>query len=158
MNTTNGTLAERVTSVEANKAAVSDLTALTSRVSTLETKDTEVISVANFEELVANAANSTKDYLVGPDNDNLYKYYRIIETSTNTYEKVLISGGGGTGSGNNNAEVYSTVTAFNQASPKKLDTEYYVLDDDNIWHHYRYLDITQNPIEIGILKNSIHNY
>ena len=157
LNTTNGTLAERVTSVEANKAAVSDLTALTSRVSTLETKDTEVISVANFEELVANAANSTKDYLVGPDNDNLYKYYRIIETSTNTYEKVLISGGG-TGSGNNNAEVYSTVTAFNQASPKKLDTEYYVLDDDNIWHHYRYLDITQNPIEIGILKNSIHNY
>jgi len=99
-------VATEVTSALAGKASTESVNNLTNRVSTLESATTIIISVSDFNALVANAENSTKDYLVGPDEDNLYKYYRIIETSSNTYTKVLISGESGSG-GNSSGFVYT---------------------------------------------------
>ena len=101
---------------------------------------TEVISVEQFEALEANEANSHKDYLVGPDSDNLYKYYHIIETSDNVYTKVLISGGG-SGSGNTtgldlSAAEFDALTLDDVSE----NTDYYVTRDDGV-HHYRYVSI-----------------
>ena len=128
---------------------------------------TEVISVSDFEELTANEANSHKDYLVGPDDNNLYKYYHIIETSDNVYEKVLISGGGN-GSGNTSGV---NLTAAEYATLKEEhayaeNTDYYVLEDDGIRHHYRYIATTVNDettlseIKIGLVvdTNQIKKY
>ena len=122
---------------------------------------TEVISVENFEALEANEANSHKDYLVGPDSNNLYKYYHIIETSDNVYEKVLISGGG-SGSGNTSG---INLTAAEYATLKENkayaeNTDYYVLEEDGIRHHYRYIATTVNDettlseIEIGLVVDT----
>ena len=128
---------------------------------------TEVISVYDFENLESNEANSHKNYLVGPDDNNLYKYYHIIETSDNVYEKVLISGGG-SGSGNTSG---INLTAAEYATLKEEqayaeNTDYYVLEDDGIRHHYRYIATTVNDettlseIEIGLVvdTNQIKKY
>ena len=75
-------VAETVNSALATKAAAADLTALTGRVTTLEGKDTIVMTVAAFEALNAASEGTNKeaDYIVGPyaEEDNAYKYYRII--------------------------------------------------------------------------------
>ena len=144
LSITNGTLDARVTALEtAPKSA------------------TVVISVSEFNSLEANEANSTKDYLVGPDSNRLYKYYHIIETSEGVYTKVLISGG----SEGNASAYYYTAADYEQLSmeDKKENTDYYVFQSDlqysgsnttyyiSAYHHYRI--ITENgqkkQIEIG---------
>ena len=96
---------------------------------------TEVISVSDFEALVANEANSHKDYLVGPDDSNLYKYYHIIETSDNVYEKVLISGGG---SGGNSSSFIYNANDYDVLESAAENVDYYVLRADG-YHHYRWV-------------------
>lgn len=143
-----GGLTQRMTAVEslassakttADAAATqASLNTLAGRVQTLEQQPksaTVVISIADFEALQANEENSTKDYLVGPDDNSLYKYYHIIETSSGVYEKVLISGG--SGAGNSSGFVY-TENEYNALVSKAENTDYYVLQNDG-YHHYRWV-------------------
>ena len=107
LDTTNGTLAARITTVEgiaSTALQASDIATLNSDVAALKGKDTIVMTVAAFEDLDAasNSTNKEADYIVGPyaNEDNIYKYYRIISN-----QKTLISGassnnGGGTGNSN----------------------------------------------------------
>lgn len=110
---------------------------------------TEVISVEDFEALTENEANSHKDYLVGPDENNLYKYYHIIETSDNVYEKVLISGG--TTGGTSSAQFAATTEEITNPN---INTDYYVGNNDDGYLHYRYIEesgsSTLKPVIIGL--------
>lgn len=115
---------------------------------------TEVISVSDFEALTANEANSHKDYLVGPDENNLYKYYHIIETSGNVYEKVLISGGGGSGNGNTSGIVL-TAAAYNDLEEHDENTDYYVIREDGV-HHYRWIPNSNSILESIEICNFIN--
>lgn len=153
---------------DANATAIShaaegnDPGGLTERITALETATnatTIIISVADFETLTANAANSINDYLVGPDNDGLYKYYHIIETSANTYEKVLISGGGtGNGTGTSSAIIAAALPELAQADE---NIDYYIGNNNNGYIHYRYIAPEQNEVNghfITVLpKNLINN-
>ena len=114
---------------------------------------TEVISVSDFEALAANEANSHKDYLVGPDENNLYKYYHIIETSDNVYEKVLISGGG-SGSGNTSGIVL-TATTYDGLEEHNENTDYYVIREDGV-HHYRWIPNSNDILESIEICNFIN--
>jgi len=49
------------------KSNSSTITDLAGRITTLEGKDTEILTLEAFESVTPNAENSTKDYLVGPD-------------------------------------------------------------------------------------------
>ena len=110
---------------------------------------TEVISVEDFEALTENEANSHKDYLVGPDENNLYKYYHIIETSDNVYEKVLISGG--TTGGTSSAQFAATTEEITNPN---INTDYYVGNNNDGYLHYRYIEesgsSTLKPVIIGL--------
>jgi len=118
---------------------------------------TEVISVEDFEALTANEANSHKDYLVGPDENNLYKYYHIIETSDNVYEKVLISGG--TTGGTSSAQFAATTEEITNPN---INTDYYVGNNTDGYLHYRYIENGDNgtlvPILIGVDPKKIKTY
>ena len=114
---------------------------------------TEVISVENFEALEANEANSHKDYLVGPDSNNLYKYYHIIETSDNVYTKVLISGGS-SGSGNTSG-MDLTAVAYDDLQEHSENTDYYVAREDGV-HHYRWIPGSNNVLEEIEISNFIN--
>jgi hypothetical protein len=61
-----------------------------------------------------------KDYLIGPNEDGKYFYYKWINNSWN-----LISGGGGSGEGNNSGFVY-TENEYNDLTTKEENTDYYV--------------------------------
>lgn len=142
-----------VSRVGTNESAVSNLT---ERITTLENNPastTEVKSVSDFEALAANEANSTKDYIVGPDDDGFYKYYRIIETSTNTYEKVLISGGN-SGSGNSFGQFAASI---NEIVNPNVNTDYFVGDDTNGYLHYRYI-LNTNSNELYPVIIGVHDY
>lgn len=127
---TGNTLASRV------GAAESAITALQNEPKSA----TVIISVNDFDALTANEANSTKDYLVGPDSEGLYKYYRIIETSTGVYEKVIISGGG---SGSSSAEFYDDFTQVPQSPSENVD---YFIGGASNYIHYRYINGTWERI------------
>ena len=130
------------------KANASDVATLTGRVDTLETKDTIVMTVSNFTNLDATSENTNKnaDYIVGPyvDEENAYKYYRIIGNN-----KVLISGGGG--SGTSSAEFYADIANVN--SPKDT-VDYYIGNGTDGYTHYRYLNNTWVVVLPSDLVNS----
>jgi len=94
--------------------------------------------------------DATKDYLVGPNEDGKYFYYKWINNTWN-----LISGGG-SGEGNTSGmdlteEEYTRLESYNE------NTDYYVSRADGI-HHYRYVPNTTSgeglmEVEIGIAEN-----
>ena len=85
--------------------------------------------------------DSSKDYLVGPNEEGQYFYYKWINNDWH-----LISGGNNGEAGNSNSEVYADYTAFQSADPEE-NKDYYVFNtQDNIYHHYRYIP-TGNPQE-----------
>jgi len=144
----------------AGKANVSDIT-------TLSERDTIVISktggTSNYTNDIPNLQNPSDqcDYLI-EDDEGKYFYWRYINN-----EWKLISGGGsgeGGGTGNSNAEDYETYESFSQAS-REENKDYYVLQDDGIRHHYRYLRSLNGSgqevwtlIEIGITPDKIKKY
>ena len=84
-------------------------------------------------------------------------YYRIIETSTGNYTKVLISGGGADGSGNTSgmdlsAEEYAALDSYDK------NTDYYVTESDGI-HHYRYVEdaVSGELVEVEIGFSNDYN-
>ena len=128
-------VAETVNSALETKAAAADLTTLTGRVATLEGKDTVVMTVAAFEALdvASDTVNKNADYIVGPytEEDNIYKYYRIINN-----QKELISGAA-SGSGNNSAEI---VNVLPQAADASEEMDYYLFNSTlGAYEHYRYI-------------------
>ena len=148
LNTSETGINDRLTAVEtlaSNAASASSVSTLNDRVNLLETKDTIIISQTDFEALVPDTTNVNADYIVGPDEDNKYIYYRFIQDENEDWIPVMISGGG-TGGGTSSAIVCSSEAEFNLIDPKDENTDYYVLID-NIYHHYRYLNNT--VIEIG---------
>ena len=148
-------------------------TGLKAKVAALEGKDstyTEVVHSTTYDsngkpEITSPSENI--DYLIkGADPDTKYYYWKYIKVSNDpaTYSWELISGagGGGSGTGNSNAEDYATYSAF-AAATKELNKDYYVLQDDGVRHHYRYLENEdeQNPftlIEIGTVPSNIKRY
>ena len=153
MTTAVNGLDERLDAIDGGTALTDTKTLATrvseaeSAISTLQNEPksaTEVISVSDFEELTANEANSHKDYLVGPDENNLYKYYHIIETSDNVYEKVLISGGG-SGEGNTSG-MDLTAAAYDELQEHAENTDYYVVREDGV-HHYRWVPGSNDALE-----------
>lgn len=151
-------VAATVNSALETKAAAADLTALTGRVTTLEGKDTIVVNKpatgSNYTNDVPNidSPSANADYLIQADDDKYY-YWRYIN---GTWQ--MISGAGGGGTGNNSAKTYGSLESFEAdivATAPDKETDYYVFQSDNYWHHYRYLanessdTSTWTRIEIG---------
>ena len=108
------------------------------------------------------------DYLL--KKDDKYYYWKYIKTGSNPdkFEWALISGGGGSGSGNTtgydlSAEEFDALTLEDVSE----NTDYYVTRDDGI-HHYRYVSAidaetgldTLTKVEIGqfVDLNKIKRY
>lgn len=147
-DTNSESLISRVGEIESTMATASNLSTLSEKIDILETKDTIVISIEDFESLDPNidsTVNTNADYIVGPDDNDKYIYYRFIQDENENWIPVMISGSG-TGGGTSSAVVCSSDAEFNLIDPKDENTDYYVLID-NIYHHYRYLNNT--VIEIG---------
>jgi len=119
-------------------------------------------SATVIEATLPQSGDPNKDYLIGPNDDGKYFYYKWINNDWH-----LISGGG-SGSGNTSGV---NLTAAEYATLKEQqayaeNTDYYVLEDDGIRHHYRYTTTTVNgettlsEIEIGLVvdTNQIKKY
>ena len=161
---------------------LSNISSLTTRVSTLESQpksatviysESQITYDNNGNPTIYENSNKTQgteieptqdiDYLLEKieNNESKYYYWKYIGTYPNgTWAQ--ISGEGG--SGNSNAEDYLTYAAFELAA-KEENKDYYVLQNDNIRHHYRYLktlDTNQEEvwtrIEIGVPTSIIKSY
>ena len=123
----------------------------------LKEKDTVILTDVVFINgaPVISDPSTDCDYLLQQEYDDKYYYWRYFGAE----EGWQLISGAGSGSGNSNAEDYESRAAF-EADGKELNKDYYVLEDDGIRHHYRYLSIEPNaqPIEIGVLKSNIKNY
>ena len=116
--------------------------------------------------LVSGTVTEKDDYLIQSPADNKYYYWKYINNTWTLISGDSASNGGGTG--NNNAVIYESEEAFNTATAtdKDANTDYYVLEDDVGYHHYRFIydetEETWNKIEIGaatnIDKNNIKKY
>ena len=159
------TKANTATTSLAGKASTSSVEALGNRVDSLEGKVTVVIDNTNITydnngkpSNIGETPTQDKDYLLqGADPDTKYYYWKYLGESPNgSWE--LISGAGGSGTGNNNAEVFMTTQAFDSAA-KAENKDYYVLDNQ-IWHHYRYIydDVNTKYDLIEIGQNLNTNY
>ena len=155
LNTATTGLKARVSTLETNVGNAA--TAIT----TLQGKDTIVVSApvsgSNFENGIPNINNATTDadYLIQAD-DGKYYYWRLIGEDWE-----LISGAGGSGSGNSNAADYASTALFEAditENGPEGNKDYYVLESDGIRHHYRYLydssEDTWNKIEIGLVVDT----
>ena len=117
---------------------------LINRVSAAESAITslqrEPKSATVIEATLPETGDPNKDYLIGPNEDGKYFYYKWINNSWN-----LISGGGGSGEGNNSGFIY-TENEYNDLTTKEENTDYYVSQADG-YHHYRW--VGENEIEIA---------
>jgi len=159
-NETTGLTATKIIADEAKAlgqaaATATDLSNLAGRVTTLEGKDTIVISKplneSNFTNNIPNIANpsTNADYLIQAD-DNKYYYWRYISVAEGWQ---LISGAGGSGSGNTSGYDL-TVEEYEALEEHAENTDYYVLESDGVYHHYRYIpneedETILDEIEIG---------
>lgn len=152
--------ADQAFSTRLNAIDSNDSNSLKSRIVNLENQATIVVPIpdngSNFYDglpTIEEPINTEADYLIQADNTKYY-FWRYFEI-----EGWQLIGGGGSGSGNSNAEDYTSRAAFNRAT-KELNKDYYVLEEDGIRHHYRYLATTEEaqPIEIGVPANLLGNY
>lgn len=165
-----GGLSERVAAAkaiaDANATAIShavgasgsdDKGGLTERVIALET---EPKSATEIVASLPQTGDPNKDYLLGPNEDGKYFYYKWIVDGAESNWKLI--SGGGSGSGNTSgmdltAEQYATIKTNHTYAE---NTDYYVLEEDGIRHHYRYITTTVNDeptlteIEIGIVVDT----
>lgn len=175
-----GALRDRVTAVEiaasnaqsaaddaasAASTAQSGVDGLATRVTSLEGKDTILVTKVNInydEETglptnIGQTPTEYADYLLQGTDDKYY-YWRFIGG-----EWKLISGGGANssgGGGNNSGYDFITEAEYTTAE-KAENTDYYVKREDG-YHHYRYVTIDDilTEIEIGSLidKDNIKRY
>jgi len=112
--------------------------------------------------------NEKDDYLLQAADDKYY-YWKYIKTSSNpdTFSWEKISGGGnGEGSGTGNTTgVDLTRGEYEELTSYAVNTDYYVLENDSIRHHYRYIEVEDESthekrlveIEIGITNPKKYN-
>ena len=120
---------------KANAAATAtDLTNLTTRVTTLEGKDTVIVSGATFSNGIPQIQDPSTncDYLIKNSDDNKYYYWRYFGSETGWQ---LISGAGG-GSGSSSGEFAASLEAI--TNPDE-NTDYFVGNNTIGYTHYRYI-------------------
>lgn len=105
----------------------------------LNRSSTEVKSWEWFNTDPQPTGNANIDYIIGPNEDGKYFYYKYIVDEGETPWK-LISGGGG-GSGTSSALVFNSNAEFENATlnTKDENTDYYVKDSNGYYVHYRFV-------------------
>ena len=97
--------------------------------------------------------DATKDYLVGPNEDGKYFYYKWISN-----EWQLISGGG-SGSGSSSGEF---ATSLESITEPDINTDYFVGNNTDGYLHYRYIEQENSeelkPVLIGVSPDNIKRY
>ena len=158
-------LAGKVNTADMNTALAGKANA--SDVTTLSGRDTVVISktggTSNYTNNIPNLQEPSDqcDYLI-EDDEGKYFYWRYIN---NNWE--LISGGGsgeGDGTGNTTG-IDLTREQYDELTSYTVNTDYYVLENDNVRHHYRYIEVENESthekelveIEIGITNPKKYN-
>ena len=153
---------------KANSDDVSTALNLKADKSTVNTISTTIVlakTAVNFDAnnvpttLVSGTINDKDDYLIQSPADDKYYYWKHINNEWHLMGGASSGEGGGTG--NSNAEDYASYALF-IAAEKELNKDYYVLQDDGFYHHYRYLatGVNDDPIEIGTVvdSNNIKQY
>ena len=125
-------------------------TDLATRVGTLESKQTSYTEVV--ASLPTTNIDTTKDYLVGPDNDGKYYYWKYINNSW-----TLISGGSsGSGGGSGGEPIIvgsSAVIAAELPALAEADanTDYYIGTRATGFIHYRYITVHNDASNLDVL-------
>ena len=134
-----------VTTAVGNAATQTAVNTLAGRVTTLEGKDTVIISDATFDAetgmpIISDTPSETCDYLI-KGTDNKYYYWRYLGQETGWQ---LISGGGG--AGNSSGYDFETMEDYAALEEHSENTDYYVQAADGV-HHYRW--VQQTDIDTG---------
>ena len=129
----------------ANQAA-SDITTLNTRITALEGATVVVTELPDV-------GDATKDYLLGPNSDGKYFYYKWINNEWN-----LISGGE-SGTGTSSA---AFAADFSQITDPDINTDYYVGNNTDGYLHYRYIEQENSDqlrrVLIGTAPDNIKRY
>lgn len=179
INTTTTGIKARITANENDIDTIkSDLntatTGLKARVTALESEPKSATVIISADRITYNVetglptiyTDNTKTTAVVPTQDadyllqaadEKYYYWKYIGTAPNGSWK-LISGGGGSGSGNTSG-FDLTAAEYDAIENYAENTDYYVLESDGIRHHYRYIPNSEDPtvldeIEIGLIVDT----
>lgn len=163
---------ETALAAKANTADVNTALAVKADTAIVNAISTTIVKAKNDVAYTNNVPSTTQtwtindkdDYLLQAANDKYY-YWKHINNEWHLMGGAG-NGEGGGGTGNSDSENYTTYAAFEEAQ-KKDNKDYYVLQDDNLWHHYRYIasagendTVVYTRIEIGqiIDTNKIKRY
>lgn len=158
LTTRMSTAESRLTATEnkANAAATaSDLNSLTTRVTSLEGKDTVIISNATFDAetgapIISDTPSETCDYLI-KGTDNKYYYWRYLGQETGWQ---LISGAGG-GGGSSSGAILAELPPVTEGND---NIDYYIGNNTDGYTHYRFVEAAAGESEghfIRILPNNL---
>lgn len=142
------TQASNMANAISHAASGNDPGGLTERIVALETEPksaTEVVAE------LPQTGDATKDYLVGPNEDGKYFYYKWIAN-----EWQLISGGG-SGNGSSSALIAAALPA---AASADENVDYYIGDSTDGYTHYRYIPSSNEGEDgtfISILPSNLVN-
>ena len=106
--------------------------------SAITTLQNEPKSATEIVAELPQTGDATKDYLLGPNKDGKYFYYKWINNEWN-----LISGGSGEG---NTSGMDLTAAAYDELQKHAENTDYYVAREDGV-HHYRWVPNSNNVLE-----------
>lgn len=142
----------RLDAIDGNTAGT-----LINRVSAAESAITslqrEPKSATVIEPALPDTGDPNKDYLIGPNEDGKYFYYKWISN-----EWQLISGGG-SGSGNSSGEFAVSLESITEPD---INTDYFVGNNTNGYLHYRYIEQENSeelePVLIGVSPDNIKRY
>ena len=129
--------------VNNNNSLVNKVTALQSK----QTSYTEVVA-----QLPSTNIDATKDYLVGPDSEGKYYYYKYIN---NAWE--LISGGSSSGGGGSGVEpvIVGSSAVIAETLPALADadtnTDYYIGTRTTGYIHYRYITVHNDATNLDVI-------
>jgi len=143
-------ITDNVSTISANISATNSTNnerfgTIENAISALQAKSsTVVISEEDFAILQENIESGEEDpnpyidYIVGPDTEGKYYYWKWINDSDENKWKLI--SGGGSGTETSSALVFESLAAFEAAtiSNKDENTDYYVKDVNNYYTHYRF--------------------
>lgn len=130
LSSSNDSLTTRVTTIEEDLNT--ENVGLKARVSELETKDTIIMTVSDFEalDLTSSDINTNADYVIGPDSKGKYVYYKLIEVD-GTLQRVMIGGAG------QEPIVLESINLLPNVEDAEENIDYYVKNNDDTYTHYR---------------------
>lgn len=130
LSNSNDELTTRVATIEEDLNTGN--TGLKARVSELETKDTIIMTVSDFEalDLTSSDINVNADYVIGPDSKGKYVYYKLIEVD-GALQRVMIGGAG------QEPIVLESIDLLPDVENAEENIDYYVKNSDNTYTHYR---------------------